>query len=108
MENAEDLIGQQSDPGMWIIAAISKETTAGELIQRLSRLPALAPVSISYAVADDHETRIPVVVTDFIPHYPSIDVLTFEDVQRAWVESLRRPLDDEKTQGMRCPCCGSD
>lgn len=108
MDNAEDLIGQQSDPGMWIIAAIPGETTAGELIQRLSRLPALAHISISHAVADDQETRIPLVVTDSLPHYPSIDVLTFEDVQRAWVESLRRPLDDEKTQGIRCPCCGSD
>ena len=102
------MIGQQSDPGMWIIAAIPGETTAGELIQRLSRLPALAPVRISHAVVDDQETRIPLVVTDSLPHYPSIDVLTFEDVQRAWVESLRRPLDDEKTQGIRCPCCGSD
>lgn len=108
MENAEDLIGQQSDPGMWIIAAIPGEMRVGELIQRLSRLPASATVSISRAVADDHETHIPLVVTVAIPHYPSIDVLTFEDIQRAWVESLRRPLDDEKTQGIRCPCCGSD
>lgn len=108
MENAEDMIGQQSDPGMWIIAAIPGETTAGELIQRFSRLPALAPVRISHAVVDDHDNRIPLVVTDFLPHYPSIDVLTFEDIQRARVESLRRPLDDEKTQGIRCPCCGSD
>ena len=108
MKNAEDMIGQQSDPGMWIIAAIPGEMRVGELIQRLSRLPASATISISHTVVDDHDTRIPLVVTDFLPHYPSIDVLTFEDIQRAWVESLRRPLDDEKTQGIRCPCCGSD